>query len=695
MVAPRIKMSVLAIAILFYAAPVCAQDDLNAKLDEEFKWLQAEAAVYTEIATKTKMDADLVPGIVTVLQGKDLKRRGFRTVLEALALVPGLDFSLSFTDPIIIVRGVGGVLGSGKLKLMLNNIPINNTLYGTANSLYDIPVQQISRIEIIRGPGSSLYGKWAYAGIINVVTQSDTNKIFSEYGRFDTYAAGVAASYADEEQGLKISLNAAYRHRGRTDAEAGTDSLYGTPYESFSNAPGPVSDSRESLLAVMNLNYKDFSLTAQYADSAAGNYFGILDTLPPADDEQPNIHKIHLAEAGWNPKISESFLMDIRMGWREYVFQAERIFESPPGITVYDDAGNVLLVFEDGLFGGPYYKERSFYGGADFHWKGWEAHNLLLGTEYEHTQIRETWHESNYYPNLYYPLPSFQRFRGEENWLKEDEARKIFSLYIQDQFKATDRLTLTAGLRYDNYDDTDDRLTPRIAGCFRLSDRHIFKAQYSEAFRPPSFFEMYSVNNPTIIGNPDITPETVRTYEAGYIYKSPRLTGRFTLFYSELKDLIVADDIEYFYKNSGDAETKGAEAEFRWNLLPSLTADANVSYADTEDDAGNEIEGSAKWLGNVGLIAEPAKDIFLSVQYHYVGKRARSQNDFREKLDGYDMVNMAAALENFMMKGLTLNGGVRNLFDADVRYPSTTYGYIEDYPQPGREWWIQLSYAFE
>jgi iron complex outermembrane receptor protein len=692
MAKPSIKMSVLAMALLFYVSPVCAQDDLNAKLDEEFKWLQAESVVFTEIATKTKMDADLVPGIVTVLQGKDLKRRGFRTVLEALALVPGLDFSLSFTDPIIIVRGAGGVLGSGKLKLMLNNVPMNNTLYGKANPLYNILIEQISRIEVIRGPGSALYGKWAYAGVINVITHNETNKIFSGYGRFDTWAAGGAASYIDKKQDLKISLNAAYRNQGRTDVKAGPDSFYGSP---LSNTPGPVNDSRESLSAVMNLAYKDISLTAQYADTAAGNYFGIVNVLPPPDDEQPNTHKTYAAEAGWKPKISESFSMDIRLGWREYVFQLDRIFQYPPGLPADDGAGNILFVFEDGLFAGPYYKERSFYGGADFHWNGWKSHNLLLGGEYEHTEIREVWHEANYHPIQYDPLPSFQRFHGDENWLKEDEDRKIFSLYIQDQFEAADRLTLTAGLRYDNYDDTDNRITPRIAGCFRLSGHHIFKAQYSEAFRPPSFFEMYSMNNTTIIGNPDINPETVRTYEAGYIYKSPRLTGRLTLFYSELKDLIVTDDVDYFYKNSGDAETKGAEAEFRWKILPSLTADANVSYADTEDDAGNEIEGSAKWLGNIGLIAEPAKDIFLSAQYHYVGKRARSQNDDREKLDGYNMVSAAATVEHFMMKGLTLSGGGRNLFDSDVRYPSPTYSYIEDYPQPGREWWVQLSYEFE
>jgi len=118
--------------------------NIDKELDKEFEWLQAETSVITtEIATKTKMDAELVPGIVTVLNGTDLKNRGIRTVYEAITLVPGANTSInSIGDKMVSVRGIGGSFLSGNLKLMLNNLVLNDSLSATGYVLYGIPRRQ-------------------------------------------------------------------------------------------------------------------------------------------------------------------------------------------------------------------------------------------------------------------------------------------------------------------------------------------------------------------------------------------------------------------------------------------------------------------------------------------------------------------------------------------------------------------------
>jgi outer membrane receptor for ferrienterochelin and colicins len=91
---------------------------------------------------------------------------------------------------------------------------------------------------------------------------------------------------------------------------------------------------------------------------------------------------------------------------------------------------------------------------------------------------------------------------------------------------------------------------------------------------------------------------------------------------------------------------------------------------------------------------QPVKDYVLSLRFRHVGERNRPKSDPRPSLSGYDTVNFSAGVENLLRDGLTLRAGVKNLFDEDVRVPSSYPGYIDDYPMPGREWWIQVSYTF-
>ncbi|WP_455218381.1 TonB-dependent receptor plug domain-containing protein, partial [Kaarinaea lacus] len=147
---------------MFSVSPSCLlaadEHDPDAALQDLLQALEQE----TEIATKTKMNVDFVPGIVTVFYGDDLLARGIRDVKETLALIPGVELSISTVGVAqVFVRGIGTAFSSGKLKVLLNGVPFNATLNVSTTAL-SLPTEQIDRIEVIRGPGSAIYGEFAY-----------------------------------------------------------------------------------------------------------------------------------------------------------------------------------------------------------------------------------------------------------------------------------------------------------------------------------------------------------------------------------------------------------------------------------------------------------------------------------------------------------------------------------------------------
>lgn len=297
-----------------------------------------------------------------------------------------------------------------------------------------------------------------------------------------------------------------------------------------------------------------------------------------------------------------------------------------------------------------------------------------------------------------------ERYQGDQAFIPEGQKREIRSLYAEDMFDIANDFTITLGLRYDKYsDNVGEHLTPRGSLVWRLTDHQFFKVQYAEAFRPPTFTELYSQRNTIIAGNPDLDSEHIHTSEFGYIFRNEKTTVRMTLFYSKLTDNIehpasssVQSDGHIQYVNGGDIRMKGFEFEFQQIMRDALRLDGNISFADTEDtDTGEAVEGAAKWMGNIGVAYHLWEDSVLSLQYHYVGKRSRGPADGRDDLKAYDTTDFTLNFLNVFTRGMTLRTGIRNLFDKDIRYPAPAGTYPDDFPSQGREWWAQFSYDFQ
>lgn len=675
--------------------------EAEASLQELFGALEQE----TQIATRTKMNIDFVPGMVSVLYGKDLQDKGVRNAGEALTLIPGVELSLSSDGQSqVFVRGIGTAFSSGKIKVLLNGVPFNSTLSVATTSLH-IPVEQVDRIEVIRGPGSTIYGEFAFSGVVNVVTRTKENNAYLRYGDLGTKEAGVQLWHENSAQGWQVNLNFSGTNIDGDTVESGPDILRGTP---ITRAPGPVNEIEQDRNAVFKFDYGDFNFLVQWAKVSAGDAFGLAHALP--DPEPKIMREVEMlsvqAEQHW--ALTSDLNVRAHMGWLDYSLKSGLHQFYPPGFAGINPMTG-LPFYPDGLIGSPNYDERKYRAGAEFDFNGMADHEWLFGFEWLYTDSGDTYAIRNFSTTAFigpttFPAPApLGEYRGDANWLEEGLTRRVWGLYAQDQYAVSEKMTVTAGVRFDSYDDVGSAASPRLAAVYRVNEKHTLKAQYARAFRPPTFLETATKNNPIVIGNPDIESELIDNYELGYVFNDGVDMLRTTLFRADLHDLIVIDSTTSRYSNEGKVSVVGAELEFSHKFGRKLKLDSSVAFLEAmESDSDEHVADVGHLIGNVGLLYSPWADYVFTAQYRYVGEREREEDDPRDALKGYEVVDISAAVDHLWNQRFSLRAGVKNLFDEDVRFPAPLASlggvvkpsYPEDYPRPGREYWIQMGIEF-
>jgi len=240
----------------------------------------------TTIATQTRMNADYVPGMVTVLQGDDMRARGLATIGDALGQVAGFHVTVdNVGDVRAIVRGVGATLNATNLKILLDGVVANRPTDGSADWVLRLPLAQIERIEVIRGPGSAIYGGFAFSGVVNVVTRNG-----------DAIGAGLGSDGARQGD-LRLELGGAGNARLQLKAGAWTKSDSGlvTNPDNFAEAglgysPASVFDGEHGRYLLAALEAADYRLQLRHAVLTRGGGYGRTAALPPG--LEPRVERI-------------------------------------------------------------------------------------------------------------------------------------------------------------------------------------------------------------------------------------------------------------------------------------------------------------------------------------------------------------------------------------------------------------------
>ncbi|NEV63977.1 TonB-dependent receptor plug domain-containing protein [Thiorhodococcus minor] len=644
----------------------------------------------SSLATKTRMNSDYVPGILSMVDGEEALALGARTVWEALELVPGIQIDRNNNGGLrVAIRGFKH--GNGNVKLLLNSVPINNSYSGYSNILY-APIEQVERIEVIRGPGSTVHGEFAFAGVINIITRKGENQAYLRAGSGESYGAGAMLSLQDPDQDWQLNLNAAGWDTQGTDVISGRDRLYAIGLGDLSQAPGPVNNAENDRLAVLSLDYRKFSLLAQYSRERRGTFFGALNALPEWEEGTgATFSEQTVVQARQELAPTETLGVEIKLTWWQYVGNwAEDVL--PSGVSYPLGSENI---YPEGVFLENYVRLSREEAEIKLDWRGWSGHHWQLDASAARIEIDDAWWAFNGDAETLEPLSTTIRYSGDQNYIDEGAARSIHSLALQDQLNLFEQLEITAGLRYDSYSDVGDNISPRLAAVWTITDEHLLKAQYAEAFFPPTMFQVYGNTGTSALGDFAVEPETVNTSELSYIYRRGTGVARVTLYHSQVDNLIVIESSNY--RNRGRARLQGIETEWEQRLSPTWKVVANLSYSDTEDEEiGGPLAGAADWLGNLSVLYRPRSDLLLTGHLRYVGDRHRSADDKRDGLlPGYQDLALTLNWLDVGSTGLTLRAGVKNLLAQSIKSPAPADTYPDDYPLlEERTWWIQLSYQW-
>lgn len=587
----------------------------------------------TKIATKSKMNNDYVPGMVTVLHGDHLETLGIGTVAEALSMVPGIQVSYGRTgEPSAKVRGIAFPFNAGNIKIMMNSIALSRESSGMNSSVLLVPVSQVDRIEVIRGPGSSIYGDFAMSGVVNIITRHSGSRVYSRMGNDDAQGAGGHYTYA--KNGVKLNMNMSVADAGHRAAAVS------------------MNPDEKKYLGVFHVDYNTFSFTAQGIGRQL-DFYGRAGPQGRQDQSSSlSLESGELDEIDWVMEGRQRLEMGRNASLEAYVSY------------LHNDG---TLALPPSEFDGDRVE-----AGIDLTWQPMDNHQLLFGVSYAVSDIDH----------------AFQLSLSQKPIAISGIRRENYSLGIQDQITVTERFTLTVGGRYDHYDDVGSLFTPRIAGVYRLGEPHVIKAQYAKGFRAPTFFELYWEGTP----DDSLDFEVIETTELGYVYRRPNMVGRATLFYSKIEDGLYPDD--GVTRNIVDIESKGIELEWEQKIGKKLRWLANISCTDIMDErsgaaGGNQGLGTADWLGNLTVFFEPLCDYMVTGRLLFVGKRHTSEGS----KDGYETVDLTLSRTNLFNRDLTLRVGVKNLLDESIIYLNEQARGLTQYAYEGRTFWLQLSYS--
>lgn len=625
------------------------------------------------IATGSQQPINRAPAVATVITAEDIAAIGATNLDGVLETVPGLHVSRASIrySPLYVIRGIGGGNQTNPQVLMLQNgIPMTTMYNGDRGSAWiGLPVENIARIEIIRGPGSALYGADAYAGVINIITKTSTDTPGTEAGMragsfntWDTWVQhGGKWGEADMAAYLRIGSTNGIRKIINADAQTRNDSRFGTR---VSLAPGPVNTGYDAVDANLDLAHGKWRMRAGYKlrdDLQTGA--GVSSALDPNSmGRAENVS----GDLSWNdPQFAQNWSVGATVSMLYYTFTYPTNLQLlPPGARLGATA------FPNGLIGGPNQWEKQFRFSGNATYSGFDDHKLRLGAGHEGLDLYRTKTIKNYTLNAKGTPANPGEVLDYTNTQPHilPQRRKIDYFYAQDEWNFTNDWTLTAGIRRDSYSDVGGTTNPRLALVWDAAYDLTAKLLYGQAFRAPSFVEQYGIN-PVANGNPDLKPETIRTLEAAFSWQPRRDTQlNLSLFRYQMEDVIRL--VGTSYANTGAQHGSGMELESVWDVIRTLRLTGNYSYQKSIDEATGQDAGyaphhliyaRADW--SVGGTWQ------LSSQVNWVADRKRAAGDTRPSVPDYTTVDLTARSKRGKNR-LEYAISVRNLFNADVREPS-------------------------
>ncbi len=692
-------------------------------------------------ATRTEKDLSAAPGSVSVITGKEMAKRNIVTV----------DDVLNTTAGVYTTRGKGmmdrmaaitlrGIPGQSRTLILLDGITMNNPYSGSFLSVGIAP-GSLERIEVVKGPASSLYGGYAMGGVVNMITRMPEKREFMLQGGFGSALAGagaentrrIAASYGDViADKLRIYIHNDYLATDGYRSDFNVQSTKPTGLTGWSQTTDAYGADK-FLVGDKGRNggwQDNLTVKTEYAftpDTKAR--FTFFKSTGEYDYSDP---RTYLRNSGGNDawsysKVTEGTFLGNNGGSDQYVYNLTLDTElletkvrlllgymdqvtnwgvTPTSSTTTRSGGPGKLSDTpaaawsvDLQFTTPLFRQQILTYGGSFR-TGW-AHSK------EHTL--SDWRNKNSTTDLTYES------RGSD---------RTFALFMQDEIPLLDNLTLFAGFRQDWWETFDgyvdqpesndyprsyssrsaNAFSPKGAVVYKPFDGTVFRISGGKAFRAPTVYDLYRTwttsSGITYAGNPDLKPETTLSWDASVEQKLWQgATFKVTYFENYISNLIYSTSKTATLKdkaNAGCAESKGVELEAEQRFGKLLRLFANYTYTDariTENSAvpasaGKHMTDVPKDMVNAGADLDYGP-FGASIIARYVGKRFGNDtnNDIADHVQGaYDSyITTDVKLQYKLTSWATASFSVNNLFDEQY------YSYSK---APGRSCYGELTLQY-
>ncbi|MCF8242938.1 MAG: TonB-dependent receptor [Melioribacteraceae bacterium] len=582
-------------------------------------------------ATKTETPLRELASSLSVITSEEISRKQKNNVVDILREVPGIS---------IVQQGGPGKLSNvfirganpGHALVLIDGVEMNDP--STPNNIYDLSSLQsnnIERIEIVRGPQSTLYGSDAMAGVINIITKTGGGKqklnISTEGGSNNYYKAGINASGSYSVFNYLVNIS-----RLSTDGISSISSKYGNvETDKFQN------DMVNAKLGMNIINNLKLNLNYRYSYSKSD-----LDQFDRLGDD-PNFYynleeqlykgelNYDIPQLGWEQKFSASFL-------RRLTHSGDAVDDVRPDVSSYNYTHAAKTKFD---------------------WQNTidilKNNRFTLGIE---TELEKA--NTDYYSTSAW---------GEYNSFFPVSRARTTGYYLHDQINLFNSLFSTIGIRYDDHERFGGVTTYRFATAYYISKTNTkVKFTYGTGFKAPS---LYYLNDP-MFGNPELRPEKSRGWDAGIeqFFANQNISIGVTYFYSNFSDLFGFDE-NFKTINIAEARSSGIEAFVNFKLIPKIDINANYTFNETEDvspesaDYEMPLLRRAKHTANLSVNYQFNEELNFNASARYKGKR--DDKDFstfpvsRVALSDYTLFNFAASYKIYDF--LKITGRIENIFD--------------------------------
>ncbi len=557
----------------------------NLSLDELMNLKITTASKKEELVSES-------PSIVSAISREEIEKMAVTSLIDVLKFIPGVEVSMGPNGHYRLA--IRGVRKDGNILMLIDGHHINDFYNGRA--IYDFPTAFIEQVEVIRGPGSALFGTNAVSGVINIITRSPGNNNMEFLtGNNSSYSSSVNYSKNLSESTL-FSFSTGYWNTEGANTEPRSDLHEMENWVNYSIPVGELSSNRwrkdfflNTRFKHKNLNFSLFNISRQQ-----GSWVGPLNEL--ATNSHFLNHQM-IADLSYKLELTEKLTITPKI-YSDYVNHNYLLQERPEGFV-----GKTGQTFTDGMFTHNVYQNQTLGGEVQINFDPTDKINLIGGSVLEYLSLNQFDIERNYSipQELYYGdslgLNSVQGHQGFANHdqvqlSQRGQNRSILASFVQGNISGK-AYSLTVGGRFDSYSDFGSTINPRLGLVLKPNDwikkkfmeGFYLKVLFGSAFRAPTFKELYdqtSIASSAIYGNSSLRPERVRSREIAIEYRKKEYQIRFNLFSNNSFDIIEGYDpagsgsIARF-ENVGSTSSSGFEIEAALRLYKRFNIKSNYS----------------------------------------------------------------------------------------------------------------------